>query len=81
MFLCLDPKPKQMKVYYVSTLPKPSGHHEVHADKCIYLPGFLNRKFLGHFHSPVAAIREAQKHYPKANACHECLSSQRVDVK
>ncbi|WP_125719972.1 hypothetical protein [Flavobacterium ustbae] len=63
-----------MKTYYVNQNAQPNGDHEVHTESCIYLPSFLNRKYLGIFSNCKDAVAEAKKTYSKSNGCKTCCN-------
>ncbi|TCD29612.1 hypothetical protein EZ456_00930 [Pedobacter psychrodurus] len=61
-----------MKKYYVNKNAQSKGDHEVHDEKCTYLPSSDNRKYLGEFSSCKGAVTEAKKTYSKSNGCRTC---------
>jgi hypothetical protein len=61
-----------MTQYYVNKNSQPNGDHEVHTESCPYLPSLSNRLYLGTFSNCADAVREAKRHYTKANGCYTC---------
>ncbi|MDQ1193881.1 hypothetical protein QE419_002647 [Brevundimonas vesicularis] len=58
--------------YYVNTNAQSNGDNEVHTSSCNYLPGEINRRYLGDFTSCVPAVAEARRYYRRANGCFWC---------
>ena len=61
-----------MAKYYLNKQAQSNGDHEVHKLGCSYLPNPENRIYLGEFPSCHGAVREAKKHYAKADGCYWC---------
>ena len=61
-----------MARYYVNKNAQYNGDHEVHRSGCSFLPKTENRIYLGEFNNCKAAVKEAKKHYSKANGCYYC---------
>ena len=61
-----------MPAYYVNTNAQANGDHEVHQSGCTYMPGSLNSVYLGDFTTCADAIREAKKHFARADGCQYC---------
>lgn len=61
-----------MDYYYVNKNAQPTGEHEVHTDKCSYLPEERNREYLGYFSTCKEAIIEANKKYSNVDGCYYC---------
>jgi hypothetical protein len=64
-----------MKTYYINTIPQPTGEHHVHTNLCLYIPGFLSRRYLGEFRSAKEAMRIAEKTFPTASGCTACCDT------
>ena len=64
-----------MARYYVNKNAQANGDHEVHRTGCSWLPELENRKYLGDFASCGPAVREAKKHYSRANGCYYCSNA------
>ncbi|PST83802.1 hypothetical protein C7T94_10895 [Pedobacter yulinensis] len=58
--------------YYVNAQRQPNGDHEVHEERCTYMPGAANRRYLGSFSNCYAAVAAAKQIYPAANGCLHC---------
>ncbi|WP_417519745.1 hypothetical protein [Minwuia sp.] len=62
-----------MPSYYVNKNAQDNGDHEVHqVDVCPTPADEKNRLYLGNFSGCQGAVREAKKHYLKANGCANC---------
>ena len=61
-----------MARYYVNKNSQANGDHEVHQERCSFLPAPENRLYLGDFISCEPAVREAKKTYPQSNGCYYC---------
>lgn len=61
-----------MNLYYVNNNPQKNGDYEVHKSDCRYLPGFINRKFLGYFSNCKEAVKKAQETHKQSNGCKTC---------
>lgn len=62
--------------YYVSTETNEQGHHEVHVETCVHLPGSLRCYALGEFSNCQAAVTEARRlGYSCVNGCYYCCNS------
>ncbi len=61
-----------MPYYYVNKNAQSNGDHEVHTGSCSYLPDNDNRLSLGYFLNCKDAVKEAKKHYSKADGCYYC---------
>jgi len=60
------------KKYYIDKNAQPNGDHEVHTEKCSFLPDEQNREFLGNFSSCQKAVKEARNHYFSVDGCFFC---------
>lgn len=58
--------------YYVSTIAQNNRDHEVHHEKCHYLPLSQYRTHLGEFESCQAAVKKAKELYSTADGCKYC---------
>lgn len=63
-----------MASYFVSTIAKENGDHEVFAQGCSWMPDSSNRMYLGEFSNCIDAMREARKHYQQVNGCYYCCT-------
>jgi hypothetical protein len=61
-----------MARYYVNKNAQNNGDHEVHTTGCSFMPQPENRIYLGDFASCSPAVKEARRHYTKANGCYYC---------
>ena len=59
-----------MPNYYVNRRPQENGDHEVHTEKCEYLPA--ERVYLGHFASCEDATLRAREQFRQVNGCMWC---------
>jgi hypothetical protein len=60
------------KKYYVSDKAQDNGDHEVHDEKCKWLPNPQNSKYLGEHESCYAGVLAAKSHYYQVNGCVHC---------
>ncbi len=58
--------------YYVNKSAQANGDHEVHKDKCIWLPLVRDKLDLGDHLSPQSALYAARKIYRQCNGCYYC---------
>lgn len=58
--------------YYVTQTAQDNGDHEVHTSSCSFLPGEMNRIYLGDFAYCSLAVAAAREHYAQANGCYFC---------
>ena len=61
--------------YYVNTNEQDNGDHEVHTEKCSWLPEKQNRIFLGNFDNCKDAVREAKRFYTQVDGCYYCCNA------
>lgn len=61
-----------MNVYYVNDNAQSNGDHEVHTDKCSFLPAPENRTYLGYFATCQEAVSKARQIYPQSDGCYYC---------
>ncbi len=59
-------------LYYVDTNTDHQGDHEVHKEKCSWLPKPENRIALGEHANAHEAVRKAKAYYPTADGCYHC---------
>lgn len=64
-----------MDKYYVNKNAQANGDHEVHKQRCSYMPESYNRISLGEFSSCEPAVSAAKEHYSKADGCAFCCSA------
>ncbi|HVI46206.1 MAG TPA: hypothetical protein VM802_15125 [Chitinophaga sp.] len=58
--------------YYVSRIEQSNGDHEVHDQRCTFLPSLGNRLYLGEFESCREAINSAREIYSGVDGCKFC---------
>ena len=61
-----------MASYYVNKNEQANGDHEVHRERCAYLPYLQNRIYLGDFASCYPAVAKARQYYSRVNGCYWC---------
>ncbi|MBF2392460.1 hypothetical protein [Listeria marthii] len=63
--------------YYFNKNRDSKGKHEIHTDKCSFLPELSNREYIGYEDSSVAAKKRAEREYPskKFDGCYYCCNS------
>lgn len=61
-----------MRNYYVNNKAQANGDHEVHRDGCTFLPGEIDRIYLGLFTNCHDAVRQARRHFAAVNGCAVC---------
>ncbi|QBH98430.1 hypothetical protein EKN56_19760 [Limnobaculum zhutongyuii] len=62
--------------YFVHTEADDRGHHTVHVETCVHLPGKLRCHDLGEFSNCKAAVTEAKRlGYSRVNGCYYCCNS------
>ena len=61
-----------MAFYYVNKNAQANGDHEVHKERCEYMPHPGNRIYLGDFSNCSDAVVEARNHYQQVNGCFYC---------
>lgn len=61
-----------MARYYVNMNAQANGDHEVHKERCSFMPTDANRRYLGDYATCYGAVLEAKKIYPTANGCYYC---------
>lgn len=62
-----------MKSYFVSKKPEPDGVHEVHHQKCLFIP--RNNEdiiFLGEFEDCRGALGISREHFKETKGCFFC---------
>jgi len=66
-------KENKMFYFYLNKNAQPSGEHEIHKDKCSYLPHPFNREYLGYL-SNFSQAKEAAKKlgYKNVDGCAHC---------
>jgi hypothetical protein len=64
-----------MKKYYVNKNAQSNGDHEVHSEDCLFLPGEVNRIYLGLHLGCDSAVREGSKHFNSVDGCKFCSPS------
>jgi hypothetical protein len=60
------------KKYFVNRNRQNNGDHEVHVERCRFMPHPSNCVYLGEFTSCRDAVTEAKKIYPQSNGCYYC---------
>ena len=58
--------------YYVAVRPQTNEYHAVHKEDCPFLPEEEKRICLGMFNTDQDAVREGQRHFPRAISCRFC---------
>jgi hypothetical protein len=66
--------------YFISISPGSRGSHRVHRKDCPFLPESHKRIFLGIFHDPHCAIREAHKFFDLIDGCIFCSKEKGSEV-
>jgi hypothetical protein len=61
-----------MSSYYVNTVAQSNGDHEVHVERCNFLPSPANRQYLGEFVSCAGAVAKARQSFRQVNGCFYC---------
>lgn len=61
-----------MTNYYVNKTAQANGDHEVHYEKCTYLPKTEHRLNLGMHPTCHLAVIRAREIYPTSNGCYYC---------
>jgi hypothetical protein len=60
------------RYYYVNKHAQLNGDHEVHVEKCSFMPSAENRTYLGLFSSCKEAVSKAKSFYSQSNGCYFC---------
>ena len=58
--------------YYLNENAQSNGDHEVHNERCSYLPKRENRIYLGSHNNCHSAVTEARKYWRQVNGCYHC---------
>lgn len=58
--------------YYVNDNAQANGDHEVHHEKCPYLPKIHSTTPLGEHSSCHSAVRAARRYYTQVDGCATC---------
>ncbi|GAB3222194.1 hypothetical protein J0A67_11840 [Algoriphagus aestuariicola] len=64
-----------MKFFYLSSTANASGNYEVHEKECEFIPGSLDRDYLGPFNNGREALRKAVSLNPQSVCCESCCKS------
>jgi hypothetical protein len=59
-----------MHHYYVNNRAQENRDHEVHKERCIYMPN--DKLYLGMYRTCSEAVKEALKYYKRSNGCKMC---------
>lgn len=58
--------------YYLNTRPQSNGDHELHQERCPFLPSSENRIYLGQLAHCSYAVEKARSHFSQVNGCAHC---------
>lgn len=61
-----------MADYYVNNNAQANGDHEVHKEKCLFMPKAVNRTYLGNYYNCKEAVESAKTIFPQSNGCFYC---------
>lgn len=66
-----------MDFYYFNTNTDNHGWHEIHKEKCSFIPSLSDRELIGYFSSPEDALHKAKADHPlyTFDGCYYCCSS------
>ncbi|QZE12731.1 hypothetical protein K4L44_09025 [Halosquirtibacter laminarini] len=65
-----------MKSYYINHQNQKDGAHEVHTADCPFLPGSIDRRYIGAYKSVDMALDSARVEYMDVNCCSYCCKSE-----
>ncbi|QZT37387.1 hypothetical protein K5X82_00495 [Halosquirtibacter xylanolyticus] len=66
-----------MKSYYINNQYQSEGVHEVHTADCPFLPGSIDRRYIGAYKNVDMAIHNAQSEYSHVESCAYCCKKDR----
>lgn len=58
--------------YWVDDAAQLNGAHEVHTERCVYLPAYDRRTPLGSHSDCWGALERAKRRYRQVNGCKRC---------
>jgi hypothetical protein len=64
-----------MKFFYLSSKANSKGDFEIHEKECEFIPGALDRDYLGPFNNGREALRKAMSMKSTAVCCESCCKS------